>query len=73
MEEYKNTVSEAARILNCSAESIRAYERKGKLIVLKTTGGMQLFRENDLRAFGKKYEATNVEDRGGRLRPHDFL
>ena len=44
VEEYKITMNEARRILHYSAESIRAYERKGKLTAVKIVRGMRLFR-----------------------------
>jgi excisionase family DNA binding protein len=48
------TVTEAARILNRSGESVRNYERKGMLPAVKTARGIRLFRESDVRAFGER-------------------
>jgi len=42
-------VAAAARILNRSAESVRAYERNGKLPAIKASNGHRLFRESDVR------------------------
>lgn len=50
------TVTEAARILNRSGESVRNYERKGILHASKTARGIRLFRESDVRALAKKQQ-----------------
>ena len=54
LEQYTITVSEAGRMMNKSAESIRAYERAGKLPAIKTASGMRLFRESDSRALTRE-------------------
>jgi len=41
--------SEAARILNRSAEMVRVYEKNGKLPAAKIGGGRRLFKERDVR------------------------
>jgi len=41
--------SEAARILNRSAEMVRVYEKSGKLPAVKIGGGRRLFKERDVR------------------------
>lgn len=41
--------TDAARILNRSAEAVRSYERSGKLAATKTANGHRLFREADVR------------------------
>ncbi len=43
------TSGEAARLLGLSAESVRAYERQGKLTARKTERGLRLFKESDIR------------------------
>lgn len=48
------TVCEAARILNRSAESVRAYEKRGILPVVRTSRGMRLFRVDDVRQLAEK-------------------
>jgi len=53
------TSGEAGRVLNLSAESIRAYERGGKLKAFKTERGMRLFRESDIRAFAAQREVAS--------------
>lgn len=61
LEQYLITVSEAPKILYRSAESVRKYERTGKLTAIKTTRGMRLLRESDLRAFAKNQESGEQE------------
>lgn len=41
--------SQAARILDRSAASVREYERKGLLHAMKTADGRRIFREDDVR------------------------
>ena len=55
--------TEAGRILQKSAESVRAYERKGKLHAIKTARGMRLFRESDVRALAAKQSANGTEQK----------
>jgi len=45
------TTSDAARILEISADTVRANERRGKLHALKTAKGQRLFRREDVLAF----------------------
>ena len=54
LEQYTITVSEAGRIINKSAETVRAYERAGRLPAIKTARGMRLFRESDVRALARQ-------------------
>ncbi len=42
------TTSGAARLLELSSESVRAYERAGKLPATRTESGMRLFRRADV-------------------------
>jgi excisionase family DNA binding protein len=51
MKEIFLTVTQAARILELSAESVRSYEKKGLLPALKTGKGMRLFRKQDVENF----------------------
>jgi len=53
------TCGEAAKILNRSSESVRAYEREGKLPAIKTGRGFRLFREADVVEFRRKRDAKN--------------
>jgi len=50
------TVTEAARILNRSGESVRNYERRGILPATKTARGIRLFRQADVLALAKKQQ-----------------
>jgi DNA-binding transcriptional MerR regulator len=42
------TTSAVARLLELSAESVRAFERAGKLLATRTESGMRLFRRADV-------------------------
>ena len=42
------TTSGTARLLELSSESVRAYERAGKLPATRTESGMRLFRRADV-------------------------
>lgn len=42
--------SEAARILGVSAQSVRQWERLGRLHATKTAGGVRLFARSDVEA-----------------------
>ncbi len=42
------TISEAARAIGVSVDSIRNYERTGRLPALRTPGGMRLFALGDV-------------------------
>ena len=53
--------SDAARLLNRSAELVRGYERSGQLRARKTTGGHRLFRECDVRRLAAELEAKRNE------------
>ena len=54
MNEELFTASAAARFLGRSAESIRAYERAGKLPAIRTTTGVRLFRRDDLERLARQ-------------------
>jgi len=45
------SVSEAARILDVAASTIRNYEREGKLPARKTEGGVRLFERETIETF----------------------
>ena len=45
------TTSEAARLLDRSADSVRSYERRGLLRAIKTSRGLRLFELVDILAF----------------------
>ena len=55
----------AARILNRSAETVRFYERTGRLAAIRTAGGKRLFRQSGVEALaaklrkGDSYERTS--------------
>jgi len=54
MNENFLTVGQAAKLLDRSAESVRQYERHGKLFAIKAGRGLRLFRASDVQAFAQK-------------------
>ena len=59
------TTMQVARILDRSSETVRTYERSGRLHARKTAGGMRLFREEDVRNFAAILKERS-EARAGR-------
>lgn len=55
------TTSEVARSLNRSVDSIRKYERDGKLPALKTRSGQRLFKSSDVKSFAARLRSANDE------------
>ena len=51
------TVNDAAKVLERSGESVRVYERQGKLPAIRTAGGVRLFKQADVESFKRKLEA----------------
>jgi len=54
LEESILTVGETAKMLDRSSETVREYERRGKLKAIKTRRGFRLFREADVVEFRRK-------------------
>ena len=52
-------VSQVGRMLNRSAESVRSYEKAGKLPAIRTSDGKRLFRESDVRELAAKLQAKD--------------
>jgi len=52
---------DAAKILGKSPETIRLYERSGKLPSIRTAGGRRLFREIDVRNLLAESTASSKE------------
>ena len=63
MNESLLTVNDVAKMLNRSGESVRGYERQGKLPAIKTLRGLRLFKEKDVREFAGKLCAKRVRER----------
>jgi DNA-binding transcriptional MerR regulator len=61
MKEKLLTSGEAGRAANLSAETIRLYEREGKLKAIKTAGGMRLFRESDIAELVQKRKTASKQ------------
>src|SRR3989344_8773885 len=60
-QEQKNllTIGEAANYLGISIDTIRRWDKKGKLSPLRSPGGHRYFKTSDLdKVFGKKYERS---------------
>jgi len=51
------TVSDAARVLNRSADTVRTYERQGKLPAQRTRGGLRLFKASDVERLANQLRA----------------
>lgn len=55
MMEHKNSgllmVSEAARLLGRSSDMVRYYERTGRLLAVRTAGGVRLFEREAVERF----------------------
>jgi DNA-binding transcriptional MerR regulator len=68
MDDIFLTVTEAARILNRSGESVRNYERRGILPASKTARGIRLFRQRDVEALAERQqkERLGFQPRTGR-------
>ena len=46
--------TDAGKILNRSAETVRFYERTGRLSAIRTADGTRLFRQSDVEALAAK-------------------
>jgi len=55
------TCGEAAKLLDRSPESVRSYEREGKLPAFKTARGFRLFREADVVEFRRKRDRKSED------------
>ena len=55
------TTSAAARILDLTSESVRQYERQGKLPAIRTESGMRLFQRADVERFAKARAARRAQ------------
>ncbi len=61
------TVGDAAKIIKVSADSIRLYEKHGKLPAVRTASGIRLFNRHDVEMFAKK-RRLNLGTRNFRVR-----
>jgi excisionase family DNA binding protein len=57
------TVTDVAHRLGISSESVRAYERDGKLKALKTAGGMRLFEIREVENFARGRETRREAEK----------
>ena len=61
-------VTDSAKILDRSAQTVRFYERTGKLAAIRTADGTRLFRRSDVEALAAKLSRTESGDRHHRRR-----
>lgn len=52
------TVLDVAKLLDRSSESVRAYEKTGKLRAVKTKSGIRLFQMDDVLEFKEKFQGS---------------
>ena len=52
-------VTDAARILGKSSETVRYYQSTGKLPAMKTANGRRLFREDDVKELARTMASKN--------------
>jgi len=55
-------VTSAGRILNRSAETVRFYERTGRLAAIRTADGTRLFRQSDVEALAAKLSRKGSDE-----------
>jgi excisionase family DNA binding protein len=58
------TVIDVARILKVSGDSVRIYERQGRLPALKTLGGIRIFKRSDVERFSTNRALRRIEEGG---------
>lgn len=54
------TTAPAARELGVASQTVIEWERQGKLPAIKTSGGVRLFRREDIEVLKKKRQAEQV-------------
>jgi excisionase family DNA binding protein len=47
------TTNDAAKVLGCAPDTVRLYERTGKLPAQRTRSGQRLFQEKEVEAFAR--------------------
>ena len=57
--------NDAARLLNVSPQTIRLWERTGRLPAVKTTRGVRLFDRRDVERLARERSHTNTTAEGG--------
>jgi excisionase family DNA binding protein len=61
-----HTVSSAARLMGVSGDSIRLWERSGRLPAIRTAGGVRLFAQADLERLARERAARREQRPEGR-------
>jgi excisionase family DNA binding protein len=59
------TTNAVAKIMNVAPDTVRFYERTGRLPALRTTSGVRLFRRDDVEDFIANRRATHHERLAG--------
>ncbi len=56
------TCNDAAKVVDVSPDSIRQYEKTGKLAAIKTASGIRLFRKRDVERFARlRQQAKRID------------
>jgi excisionase family DNA binding protein len=55
------TTNAVAKLMNIAPDTVRFYERTGRLVALRTTSGIRLFRREDVEDFIAKRNAIHDE------------
>jgi hypothetical protein len=71
MDDIFLTVTDAARILNRSGESVRNYERRGILPASKTARGIRLFKQSDVEALAERQRKVSLGFQPRKARSED--
>jgi DNA-binding transcriptional MerR regulator len=58
------SVTEAGRILDRCAKTVREYDRSGRLPALRTRGGMRLFRVKDVQKLAQELQQESIKKLG---------
>jgi predicted site-specific integrase-resolvase len=54
------SITEAGRILNRCAKTVRQYDRSGRLPTLRTRRGMRLFRMEDVKKLAQEIQQASL-------------
>ena len=56
------TTNDVAKLLNVAPDTVRSYERTGRLAALRTTSGVRLFHRGDVEQFLAKRKEAEVKE-----------
>jgi len=63
------TVGGVARIIQKSPDTVRNYERNGKLRAIKTESNIRLFQRHDVMEFVRRHSLDAAKGRAGQVKP----